>query len=218
MSVRAHRIKFAERLTDRDLSSLLKKAQVPDRKRPLAPTGVAARVPRFWEDGRQNRRLAGFPRLPCRRTHLQNCQPENRGIGSKCVTAAASKPASSITHATRAAIPSARRMHANAGSRHGNGIYSRPTTLHSQPNHTRRMSHTISTITIIVPTTPKPNIAPPSGHIGHQGYPCRHDRPGFRLSSDQNQTITRIIEMGSVRSPTCCAWITGYPEVTLNWG
>src|ERR1017187_474366 len=56
------------------------------------------------------------------------------------------------------------------------------------------------------------------GHIGHQGYPCRHDRPGFRLSSDQNQTITRIIEMGSVRSPTYCAWITGYPEVTLNWG
>jgi hypothetical protein len=45
MSVRAHGIKFAEKLTDRDLSSLIKKAQVPDRKRPLAPTGVAARVP-----------------------------------------------------------------------------------------------------------------------------------------------------------------------------
>src|SRR5450631_3987373 len=45
------------------------------------------------------------------------------------------------------------------------------------------MSHTISTITIIVPTKPKPNISPPSGHLGHQAYPCRHDRPdsGCRL-------------------------------------
>src|ERR1035438_8417257 len=51
--------------------------------------------------------------------------------------------------------------------------------LNFQPNHTRRMSHTISTITIIVPTKPKPNIAPPSGYIGHQGYPCRHDRSDF---------------------------------------
>ena len=135
--------------------------------------------------------------------------PPHSAVTSTCVTAVASKPASSITHATRAAVLTAMRMHANAGSRHGNGIYSRPTTLHSQPNHTRRMSHTTSTITITVPTTPKPNIAPPSGHIGHQGCPCRHGRPGFRLSSDQNQTITRIIEMGSVRSPTCCAWITG---------
>jgi hypothetical protein len=82
--------------------------------------------------------------------------------------------------------------------------------LHSQPNHTRRMSHTTTTITIIVPTIPKPNIAPPRGHIAHQGCPCRHDRPGFRLLSDQNQTITRIIELGSVPSPTCCAWITGF--------
>ena len=111
---------------------------------------------------------------------------------------AASKPASPITHAARAAIPSSRRMHANARSRHGNGIYSRPTTLNSRPNHRRRTSHTTSTITIIVPNKPKPNIAPPSGHIGHQGYPCRHDRPGFRLSSDQNQPISRIIETGSV--------------------
>jgi len=39
------------------------------------------------------------------------------------------------------------------------------------------MSHTITTITIIVPTKPKPNISPPRGHIGQQGYPCRHDRP-----------------------------------------
>jgi len=108
------------------------------------------------------------------------------------------------------------RIHANAGSRHGNGIYSRPTTLHSQPNHTRRMSHTISTITITVPTKPKPNIAPPSEHIGHQGYPYRHNRHGFRLSSDQNQTITRIIEMGSVHSPTCCAWITAHSTVTFT--
>lgn len=151
MSVHAHGIKFAEKLTDRDLSSLLKKAQVPDRKRPLAPTGIAARVP---SSGRMVDKTGGWP---------DSC----------------------------AAVPSARRMHANAGSRHGNAIYSRPTTLHSQPNHTRRMSHTISTITIIVPTTPKPNVAPPSGHIGHQGYPCRYDRPGFRLSSDQNQTMTR---------------------------
>jgi len=73
--------------------------------------------------------------------------------------------------------------------------------LNSRENHARRMSHTISTITIIVPTTPKPNIAPPSGHIGHQGDPWRHDRPGFRLSSDQNGTMTWIIEMGYVRSP-----------------
>jgi hypothetical protein len=131
---------------------------------------------------------------------------------------AASKPASPITHAARAAIPSSRRMHANARSRHGNGIYSRPTTLNSRPNHRRRTSHTTSTITIIVPTKPKPNIAPPSGHIGHQGYPCRHDRPGFRLSSDQNQTITRIIEMGSVRSPTCCAWITAKLDITRKMG
>jgi hypothetical protein len=29
-----------------------------------------------------------------------------------------------ITHAARAAIPSPKRMHANYGSRHGNGIYS----------------------------------------------------------------------------------------------
>ena len=91
--------------------------------------------------------------------------------------------------------------------------YSRPTTLNSQPNHTRRTIHTISTITIIVPTKPKPNIAPPSGHIGHQGYPYRHDRPGFRLSSDQNQTTTQIIEMGPVRSPTCCASITGFQSL-----
>ena len=82
-------------------------------------------------------------------------------------------------------------MYANAGSRHGNGIYSRPTTLNFQPNHTRRMSHTISTITITVPSKPKPNIAPPGGHTGHQSYPYRHDRPGFRLSSDQNQTDHR---------------------------
>jgi hypothetical protein len=61
--------------------------------------------------------------------------------------------------------------------------------------YTRRMSHTTNTITIIVPTKPKPNIAPPSGHIGHQGYPCRHNRTGFWLSSDQNRTLTRIIEM-----------------------
>ena len=50
-------------------------------------------------------------------------------------------------------------------------------------NHARRMSHTTSTITMIVPTKPKPNISPPSGHMGHQGYPCRHDRSdsGCRL-------------------------------------
>jgi hypothetical protein len=91
----------------------------------------------------------------------------------------------------RKGILDTQRMHANAGSRHGNGTNSRPTTLNSQPNHVRRTSHTISTITIIVPTKPKPNIAPPDGHIGHQGYPCRHDRPGFRLSSEQNQTDHR---------------------------
>jgi len=53
----------------------------------------------------------------------------------------------------------------------------------SRRNHTRRMSHTISTITIIVPTKPKPNISPPSGHIGHQRYPYSDDRPasGCRL-------------------------------------
>jgi hypothetical protein len=107
-------------------------------------------------------------------------------------------------------------MYANAGSRHGNGTYSRPTTLNSQPNHARRTSHTTTTITIIVPTKPKPNIAPPGGHIGHQGYPYRHDRPGFRLSSDQNQTITRIVEMGSVRSPACFAWVTGFQSL-VNW-
>jgi hypothetical protein len=50
---------------------------------------------------------------------------------------------------------------------------------------------------------PKPNITPPSGHIAHQCYPRSHDRPRFRLLSDQNQTITRIVELGSVRSPTC---------------
>jgi hypothetical protein len=93
---------------------------------------------------------------------------------------------------------------------HGSGTYSRPSTLNAQSNHTRRMSHTTSTITIIVPTKPKPNIAPPRGYIGHQGYPCGHDRPGFRLSSDQNKTITRIIEIRTVRSPTCCVWITGF--------
>ena len=49
MSVRAHGIKFAEKLTDRDLSSLVKKAQVADRKKPLAPTGVAARVAGYPE-------------------------------------------------------------------------------------------------------------------------------------------------------------------------
>ena len=83
------------------------------------------------------------------------------------------------------------RIHVNARSRHGNGAYSRPTTLNSQPNHARRTSHTTTTITMIVPTIPKPNIAPPGGHIGHQGYPCRHDRPGFRQSSEQNQTDHR---------------------------
>jgi hypothetical protein len=35
------------------------------------------------------------------------------------------------------------------------------------------MSHTTSTITMIVPTKPKPNISPPNGYKGHQGYPCR---------------------------------------------
>jgi hypothetical protein len=91
----------------------------------------------------------------------------------------------------RKGILDTQRMHTNAGSRHSNGTNSRPTTLNSQPNHVRRTSHTISTITIIVPTKPKPNIAPPGGHIGHQGYPYRHDRPGFRLSSEQNQTDHR---------------------------
>jgi hypothetical protein len=119
-------------------------------------------------------------------------------VTSMCVTAATSKPAPPITHAARAATPSSRRMHANAGSRRGNRTYSRPTTLNSQPNHARRMSHTITTITITVPNKPIPNIAPPGGHIGHQSCPYRHDRPGFRLSSDQNQAMTRIIEMGPV--------------------
>ena len=91
----------------------------------------------------------------------------------------------------RKGILDTQRMHANAGSRHGNGTYSLPTTLNSQPNHTRRMSHTIRTITIIVPTIPIPNIAPPRGHIAHQGCPCRHDRSGFRLLSEQNQTDHR---------------------------
>jgi hypothetical protein len=91
----------------------------------------------------------------------------------------------------RKGILDTQRMHANAGSRHGNGTYSRPTTLNSQPNHTRRMSHTIRTITIIVPTIPIPNIAPPRGHIAHHGCPCRHDRSGFRLLSEQNQTDHR---------------------------
>ena len=46
-------------------------------------------------------------------------------------------------------------------------------------------------------------MTPPSGHIAHQCYPPSHDRPGFRLLSDQNQTITRLVELGSARSPTC---------------
>jgi len=60
-------------------------------------------------------------------------------------------------------------------------------------NHTRRTSHTISTITIIVPTKPKPNISPPSGYIGHQGYPCRYDRPdsGCRLIKTSHITDHR---------------------------
>ena len=29
------------------------------------------------------------------------------------------------------------------------------------------------------------------GLLGHQGYPCSHDGTGFRLSSDQNETLTR---------------------------
>jgi hypothetical protein len=52
------------------------------------------------------------------------------------------------------------------------------------PLHTRRTSHTITRITIIVPTTPRPNIVPPVEHVGHRSHPYRHDGPGsgFRLS------------------------------------
>jgi len=67
-------------------------------------------------------------------------------------------------------------------------------------NHARRMSHTITTITIIVPTKPKPNISPPGVHIGHQGHPCRHDRPdsGCRLVKTSQYHRSSKWEMGSV--------------------
>ena len=93
----------------------------------------------------------------------------------------------------RKGILDTQRMHANAGSRHGNGTNSRPTDLNSQPNHTRRISHTITTITMIVPTKPKPNISPPSGHMGYQGYPCSDDRPdsGCRLIKTSHITDHR---------------------------
>jgi hypothetical protein len=48
--------------------------------------------------------------------------PPHSAVTSTCVAAAASKPASPITHAARAAIPSSRRMHTNAGSRHGRNL------------------------------------------------------------------------------------------------
>src|ERR1035438_6089143 len=82
-------------------------------------------------------------------------------------------------------------------------------------NHARRMSHTTSTITITVPTKPIPNISPPSRLIGHQGYPYSHDRPdsGCRLIKTGQYHGSSKWDLRSVRSPTCCACVTGNPEV-----
>ncbi len=69
----------------------------------------------------------------------------------------------------------------------------RRTACCQDPPHTRRTSHTMSKITIIVPTKPRPNIAPPSGHRA-QGYPCRHDRP------DSTCCLIKTSQHGSSKS------------------
>jgi len=83
ISVRAHGIKFAAKLTDRGLSSLLKKAQVSDRKRPLAPTGVAARVA---SSGRMVDKTGGWPGSQDYIVENLICRTANQKIAGKIKT------------------------------------------------------------------------------------------------------------------------------------